>query len=169
MCVLSTQLVYPGHSGGIRVWGAACFFSSSFSPSVLKSEAAACRRQWVHGASQEVTASEVSVPAVNRPYPSMTWCGSCCRGSRVAVCMFASQIHPPAVWVEGESSHEPCHGNPSQCVSFCVLQWRNGLISLRGLRNSQPHPLIVKVGFSSVQRGMFPAFRQYYQCVLTRS
>lgn len=79
-------------------------------------------------------------------------------------------LHPRFIHQQFELRENPSTIHVKEihlCVSFCVLQWRNGLISLRGLRNSQPHPLIVKVGFSSVQRGMFPAFRQYYQCLNT--
>lgn len=41
--------------------------------------------------------------------------------------------------------------------AVCLI-WDHGPWFLRGLRNIQPHPPIVKGGFASVRPGMFPAF-----------
>lgn len=100
-----------------------------------------------------------ALPAVNKPYPSMTWCGSCCRGSSGVARVRVRIPDSPS----GGSGPPANPAVQSHCGSLCVMRWRNGPVFLRALRNIQPHPLIVKGGFSSVQGGMFPALRPH-QC-----
>lgn len=90
--------------------------------------------------------------AVNKPYPSMTWCGSCCR---VAVCMFASPGSSTTKFHLRENRfHKACHGKSSRAARsvfhYVSCSAETGQCSSGALRNSQPHPLIVMGGFPSV-------------------
>lgn len=80
-----------------------------------------------------------------QPDPPVTWCG--CRGSLAYVC--ASHRIPLPAWSVSPALWLSC--------AVCLI-WDHGPWFLRGLRNIQPHPPIVKGGFASVRPGMFPAF-----------
>lgn len=146
MCARVFDLFTAGfiHPGTPR---AKCSPSSSRCASVLNAGVDMRQRGWA--VLNKFPAPDVSVATVSKPYPSVTCCGSGCIGSLVYVCAL-HRIHLPVVWV----LFYGCLEKPN---AVCFI-WDHGPWFLRVLRNIQPHPLIVKGGFTSVQWGMFPAF-----------
>lgn len=90
---------------------------------------------------------DMSVPAVNKPVPNHYVMWQWLQG---VACVRARVASTPSIHQSFEKSY-----------SLCFI-WDHGPLFLRVLRNIQPHPLIVKGGFATVQRGMFPAFSRHH-------
>lgn len=140
VCTISSQLVLSTRAPP----GQKHFPSSRICPECRGGyEAEGVRGAW------QVRSPWCVSPNSKQTHPSMTWCGSGCIGSLANVCAL-DRIYLPVVWVL-------CYGCLEKSYAVCFI-WDPGPWFLRVLRNIQPHPLIVKGGFTSVLWGMFPAF-----------